>query len=104
MADFNNPGIYENGRVSAEGWNGICGPLSQGCCGCRAAGDIVVCFGWDGFYIVFFSIMSFFERLSSSNEAVFFSFKQKTLCIPGCVHGAIPFLFYVSVCNIRRFY
>ena len=61
-ADFHKPGIYESGQVWSNAWNVFRRAPSRGCRGRRAAVDFVVCFGWGGFFRVFFPGFFFFER------------------------------------------
>ena len=53
-ADFHLPGIYGSGRVWANAWDVFPRMPSQVGRGRRAAADFVVCFGWGGFFPVFF--------------------------------------------------
>ena len=112
----------------ANAWDVFRRALSRGGRGRRVAVDVVVCFGWGGFFRVFFSIFFFFERtrpaastrppLASftfllemrqsrgSEEAVFCLWAKKPLHTgvrTGC-HYLFCLSVCVCVCNIRRFY
>ena len=58
-ADFHLPGIYGSGRVWANAWDVFPRMPSQVGRGRRAAADFVVCFGWGGFFPVFFLFFFF---------------------------------------------
>ena len=53
-ADFHKPGIYGSGRVWVNAWDVFSRMPSRVGRGRRAAVDFVVCFGWGGFFRVFF--------------------------------------------------
>ena len=53
-AIFHKPGIYGSGRVWANAWDVFRPVPSRGGRGRRVAVDFVVCFGWGGFFRVFF--------------------------------------------------
>ena len=55
-ADLHKPGICGSGRVWDNAWGVFRRTSSLGGRGRRDAVDIVVCFGWAGFFGVFFSI------------------------------------------------
>ena len=109
------PGIYGSERVWTNARDVFRSTPSRNGHGRRAAVDFVVCFGWGGFFRVFF-----FKRtrpaasmrppclvyLSTSNEARprersdqgrFLPIGQKRLFIPGCIQGSIIQLVCVSV-------
>ena len=82
-ADFYKPGIYGSGRVWTNAWDVSRRTPSRGGRGRRADVDIMVCFGWGGFFVLFSFYIFFFERtrptasmrppyliyISASNEA-----------------------------------
>ena len=107
--DFRKPGIYGSGRVWANAWDVFRRATSRGGRGRRAAVDMVVCFGRGGFLLFLVFSTFFFERtrptasmkppcliyISTSRGKAdgakrprqFFSFRAKSLFIPGCVQG-----------------
>ena len=57
------PGIYRIGRVRANAWDLFHRMPSRVARGGRAAVDFVVCFGWGGFFrVFFFRPFFYFER------------------------------------------
>ena len=82
--DFSRPGIYGIGRVWVNAWEVFYRTPSRDGCGCRPAGDFVVCFRCEGFFLGFtlwifsarthtacwkYEVTSCLFYLSTSNEA-----------------------------------
>ena len=61
-ADFYKPGIDGSGRVRANAWDVFRRALYRDGRGCRAAVDIVMCFGWGGLFCVCFFDFVFFSN------------------------------------------
>ena len=58
--DFQNPGIYGSKQIWDIAWNVFRRGPFRGGRGRRADVDFVVCFGWGGFFCVFFFGLCFF--------------------------------------------
>ena len=103
-ADLHKSGIYGG---SARVWATACDVFRRAPSrvdrGRRAAADFVVCFGWGGYFSVFFSGFDEARPRERSDRGRFlplgkkslfiirqsFALRQKKLFIPGCVQGAI---------------